>query len=128
MSGLALERAKDIVLDAATRMNENGVVVLESYAPFSALQEIDGPNFVVFPSLRGGWNIQTVPSSENPQVGRVPFPEEWLGNPDKSLGMTFCHPGNFLASTETKEQAIEVANIAVEQFLELTMEEDMGGI
>ena len=56
--------------------------------------------------------------------GRVPFPEEWLGNPDQSLGMTFCHPGNFMASADTFENAINIANIAVEKGLEREAEAD----
>ena len=109
----SIERARDIILDAADRM-ENGVVVLDQYAPQDALKEVPDAKFVVFPSNRGGYNIQTIPT-ENQKVGRVLFPEEWLGNPDKSLGMTFCHPGNFIASTETLEQAVNVANIAMEK-------------
>lgn len=108
----SVDAAREIVLDAA-EVAEDGVVVLEQYAPQDALQEVPEALFVVYPSARGGWNVQTVPSAENPMVGRVPFPEEWLGHPDASLGMTFCHPGNFLASAETREQAINIAHIAV---------------
>lgn len=108
----SIDSAREIVLKAAEEM-EGGVVILEQYAPQDALQSVPDAQFVVYPSARGGWNIQTVPSDENPMVGRTPFPEEWLGNPDASLGMTFCHPGNFLASAETREQAIEIAKIAV---------------
>lgn len=110
----SIDKARDIVLDAAEKM-KNGVVVLDQYAPQDALQEVPEAKFVVYPSNRGGYNIQTVPSKENPMVGRVPFPEEWLGNPDTSLGMTFCHPGNFLASANNLEDAVNIANIAVER-------------
>ena len=110
----SVDSAREIVL-AAAKKAEQGVVVLEQYAPQDALQECPEALFVVYPSARGGWNVQTVPSAENPMVGRVPFPTEWLGNPDKSLGMTFCHPGNFLASAETREQAINIARIAVKR-------------
>lgn len=110
----SVDAAREIVLDAAEKA-EGGVVVLEQYAPQDALQTVPEALFVVYPSARGGWNVQTVPSDENPMVGRVPFPKEWLGNPDASLGMTFCHPGNFLASAETREQAIAIAHLAVER-------------
>lgn len=112
------ERAREIVMEAVSHMNENGVVVLERFVPAVEIlkKEVPKANFVVFPSNRGGWNIRTVPIEENPRKGRVPFPEQWLGNPDKNLGMTFCHPGNFLATTQTKEQAVNVANNAVIMF------------
>ena len=110
----SVDSARSIVLKAAEEM-EGGVVILEQYAPQDALQSVPDAQFVVYPSARGGWNIQTVPSDENPMVGRTPFPEEWLGHPDTSLGMTFCHPGNFLASAETREQAIAIAHLAVKR-------------
>lgn len=110
----SVDSAREIVLDAAKKM-EGGVVILEQYAPQDALQSVPEALFVVYPSARGGWNVQTVPSAENPMVGRVPFPDEWLGHPDASLGMTFCHPGNFLASAETREQAINIAHLAVKR-------------
>ena len=69
--------------------------------------------FVVFPSARGGYNVQTVPTELGSFTGRKLFPERWLGNPDASLGMTFCHPGNFLLATETEEQSINCAKIAI---------------
>lgn len=110
----SVDAAREIVLKAAEK-SEGGVVVLEQYAPQDALQECPDALFVVYPSARGGWNIQTVPTKENPMVGRMLFPKEWLGNPDRSLGMTFCHPGNFLASAETREQAINIAHLAVKR-------------
>lgn len=110
----SIDAAREIVLAAAEKM-EDGVVVLEQYAPQDALQTVPEAQFVVYPSARGGWNIQTVPTKENPMVGRMLFPKEWLGHPDASLGMTFCHPGNFLASAETREQAINIAHLAVER-------------
>lgn len=110
----SVDAAREIVL-AAAEAAEDGVVVLEQYAPQDALQEVPEALFVVYPSARGGWNVQTVPTKENPMVGRMLFPKEWLGNPDHSLGMTFCHPGNFLASAETREQAINIAHLAVER-------------
>lgn len=110
----SVDSAREIVLAAAEK-SEGGVVVLEQYAPQDALREVPEAQFVVYPSARGGWNIQTVPSDENPMVGRTPFPDEWLGHPDASLGMTFCHPGNFLASAETREQAINIAHLAVKR-------------
>lgn len=119
----AVEQATNIVMEAASKM-ENGVVVLDQYAPQDALQDVPEAKFVVFPSNRGGYNIQTVPTKEDSMKGRVPFSEEWLGNPDQSLGMTFCHPGNFMASADTLENAINIANIAVEKGLEREAEAD----
>ena len=94
---------------------DDGVLVLNQYLPWQEVVITSMPEvmFVVFPSNRGGYNIQTVPVEEGSFTGRKGFPTEWLGHPDASLGMTFCHPGNFLASTQTLEQAINVAKIAI---------------
>lgn len=108
------ERAKEIVGQAIASA-EDGIIILPCFCPWKQyVMEDPDAKFVIFPSLRGGYNIQTVPTEENPLVGRVPFPDKWLGNPDSELGMTFCHPGNFLASTNTLEQAVQVARIAIE--------------
>lgn len=109
---LAKERAREEVLEAAKRMS-NGVVVLKRYAPLDSLQELTEALFVIYPSNRGGYNIQGIPKGDGTRAIRVPFPERWLGNPDTTLGMTFCHPGNFLASADTLQNAKEIACIAI---------------
>ena len=91
------------------------ILVLDQYMPWNDIVINDMPEilFVVFPSNRGGYNVQTVPDAPGSFTGRKLFPKKWLGNPDASLGMTFCHPGNFLLATETKEQAVNCAKLAV---------------
>lgn len=91
------------------------ILVLEKYLPWqdTVIENMPEILFVCFPSMRGGWNVQTVPDAPGSFTGRKLFPTKWLGNPDASLGMTFCHPGNFLLATETMEQAIDCAKIAV---------------
>lgn len=107
------ERAKKIVQKALEEA-EDGIIVLPCYCPWGQVVMADPTaKFVIYPSQRGGYNIQTIPTKENSRVGRVLFPKKWLGNPDPDLGMTFCHPGNFLASTKTLEQAINVAQVAI---------------
>lgn len=107
------ERAFHIV-EEAVKKAKNGIVILPVYCPWkNYVEDIPEIKFIIYPSQRGGYNIQTVPDKNNPFSGRVLFPEEWLGNPNEALGMTFCHPGNFLACTKTLPQAITVAEIAI---------------
>ena len=93
------------------------ILVLDQYLPWqdTVIEQMSDILYVVFPSNRGGYNVQTVPDAPGSFTGRKGFPSEWLGNPDKTLGMTFCHPGNFLLATETLDQAINCARIAVER-------------
>ena len=105
--------AEDAVLNS--KVVDGTILVLDKYMPWQDVVMNQMPDilFVVYPSARGGYNTQTVPDAPGSFTGRKLFPKEWLGNPDTSLGMTFCHPGNFLLATKTQEQAINCAKIAV---------------
>lgn len=128
--GLAVQMAKAILRNYVDRANaeyeaeklvlnsrvvDSKILVLDQYLPWdnTVIEQMPEILYVVFPSNRGGYNVQTVPDAPGSFNGRKLFPVEWLGNPDRSLGMTFCHPGNFLFATETLDQAIACARIAV---------------
>ena len=93
------------------KYGEEELIILDRFVPVqSYASEIPKVKFSIFPSDRGGWNILSIKEhGEN----RCSFPDGWLGNPNEKIGMTFCHPGNFMASTVTKEAAINVAKIAI---------------
>ncbi len=115
------EQAEEKVLEYAKQI-KNHVLFLPEYLPINQeLFDTKLPDvlFYVYPSNRGGYNIQAInqPTDDNEWSKRAYFPKEWLGNPDTSLGMTFCHPGNFLAAADTAEHAINIANIAVNKYL-----------
>lgn len=92
----------------------DNILVLDMYVPFEnyAAEKMPGVLYAVFPSNRGGWAVRTIPDAPGSFTPRKGFPAEWLGRPVEELGMTFCHPGNFILTCTTKEQAIEVARIA----------------
>lgn len=115
--------ARKLVLDATTACNGR-VLILDSYVPWDehiverTLQE--NLLYVVYPSERGGYMIQQVPTEPGSFSGRKPLPESWAGLRDSQLsalvnlpGCIFCHPGRFIAGHETKEGALELARIAV---------------
>lgn len=104
--------AEDMVLES--NVVDGKILVLDKYVPWQdvVIEQMPEVLYVVFPSARGGYNVQTVPDAPGSFNGRKLFPTKWLGNPDASLGMTFCHPGNFLLATETLEQAVNCARIA----------------
>lgn len=95
------------------------ILVLERYLPWMDTVQTD-PRlkdvlFTVFPSLRGGWNVQTVNKQPGVFINRMDFPKEWLGHADPSRGIHFAHTSNFLIACDTKEQAVKVAEEAVEE-------------
>ena len=104
--------AESLVL--SSRVVNDCILVLDRYMPWqdTVIEQLPDILYVVFPSNRGGYSVQTVPEAPGSFTGRRPFPTKWLGNPDTSLGMFFCHPGNFILSCETERQAIRCAQIA----------------
>ena len=94
------------------------MLVLDRYLPWMDTVQDDARLkdvlFTVFPSPRGGWNVQTVTIGPGTFQNRANFPEEWLGHADPSRGIHFAHTSNFLIACGTKEQAIQVAQEAVE--------------
>lgn len=114
-------RAKKLVQQAM----ENGdgqVLVLDNFAPWK--QEVVGSTyqFVVYPSNRGGYSIQGVPVSSEDNALVCDFPHEWWGATTEELremsGIAthrFCHPNGFLCAAEELEDAVKVAEYAIQQ-------------
>lgn len=114
----ATERAHE-TLARYEANSENGIIVLEKFVPWGELTAKTEPKFVIFPSLRGGWNIQVVPKSYTDKSARIDLPHEWWGNPDVNKltdgHVTFCHLNGFIAAVDTKEYAIEICKELVEK-------------
>lgn len=104
-------RAKELVENAP---EENGVKVLPCFAPW---QDFVGEStrVVVFPALRGGYNIQTVDSK------KYPLPKKWLEN--KPQGCTFVHQALFLGAFDTEENALSSAYEAVKTMTNIKEDE-----
>ena len=77
--------------------------------------------FAVFPATNGDWNIQAIPPSKEDMMGqRKSFPDAWRGLKDEELiessgvgTAVFCHKAGFFAVAKTKEDAIRLAEKAV---------------
>lgn len=94
------------------------ILVMDQYLPWAdtvlADERLKDVLFAVYPSMRGGWNVQTVPKMAGSYANRMDFPKDWLGHADPERGIHFAHTSNFLIACDTKEQAIKVAKEAVE--------------
>ena len=117
-------RAKAMV-DEAIAKTQGNIMVLDQFMPWqdwlfsSSLENSTKIQFVIFPSNRGGYNWQCVPSSPYGKDQRHPVPQEWRGLSGKELQevtgvttATFCHPAGFIGGAETREDAIRLAEIA----------------
>ena len=77
--------------------------------------------FAVFPATNGDWNIKAIPPSKENMMGqRKSFPDTWRGLKDEELAEVsgvktaiFCHNAGFFAVAKTKEDAIVLAEKAV---------------
>lgn len=118
-------RAKSRVEDAIEN-SKNQILILEKFMPWkeflldSESQKSKSILFVVFPSNRGGYNVYSVPKELGSFESRKLFPIEWAGLKDEELQRisgistaTFCHTNRFICATETKEDALKIAEIAV---------------
>ncbi len=101
----SVEKAKKFVMDAYNKSN-NGVVILERYAPWYEILKNMDIKAVVYPSNRGGWNIERIENSG------FEFPKEWWGtrNNKEVRGLLFCHASGFMCNFDSYENAIETVN------------------
>lgn len=107
--------------DPEDNASPGDIVVLKNYMPWQNVLCPLNTKFVIFPSARGGYSSQAVPYIAGGRDLKVPFPEEWAGAPRETLqavvpGMTFCHPGRFLISTEDLDSAINACKKALNLF------------
>ena len=82
------------------------------YAIFKSNLDLD---FVVYPSNRDGYAAHTVPTKYKGFTPKIPFKKEWAGLRDEELQKVsgvktakFCHKNLFLATAQTKEDALKL--------------------
>ena len=122
------ERAKAIVEEALLSMDDNGIVVLPKFAPWSDTLIPSEAKLVIFPSQRGGFNLQVISTSFTSREPKVNLPERWAGQKEDVLRneiqeLNFCHAGRFLAGFDTLEGAKKGATIAIKEARKLPPEQ-----
>lgn len=124
-NAIAKANAQEIVEEAINKA-EGHIMVLDQFAPWQEIifetdnKKADEILFVVFPSNRGGYNWQCVPTVLGGFAQRKPVPNAWKGlNGEELQKVTgvatanFCHPAGFIGSAETLDDAILLAKLAV---------------
>ena len=119
------EKAK-ILIETAIEESENQIIILEKFLPWKeCLLQSTNPKakdilFVIFPSNREGYNICTVPKELGSFESKKLFPIEWKGLRDEELqkitGVNtafFCHNERFICCTRTKDDALKIAELAI---------------
>ena len=105
---------------------ENNILFLEEYIPYndaifnSTHEKASSIKIVIFPSNRGGYNVKPMTINKKSKELVVNFPKELWGLHDEELaqaskikGARFIHLTGFMAATEDKESAYELASLAL---------------
>lgn len=118
-----IKHARDDLNEVLNLMNENDGTILimdRCFASWKRAAIGSSYKFVVYPSLRGGWNVQGVPDAQGSPKTVVPFPEEWRGVSGNELesisgikGLSFCHKNAFLCAVDDISTAKIVAEYAI---------------
>ena len=119
-------RAKALV-DAAIEASEGQIIALPQFAPWQEyVLTSEDPKatealYVVFPSNRGGYNVQAIPDAIGSFGNRKPLPEAWRGVPANDLqavsgvaDANFCHKGGFIGGADSLDGALAMARKAIE--------------
>lgn len=123
-----IKRANDkasaipLVLEAYEKSSDKRILVLEEFMPFKeVLSEKEEVLYVVSPSkLDDSWRVNAIQSEAF--VNKKDLPKEWAGLRDEELqkvsGVSdarFCHRNLFMAVAGSKEGAIKLAELAVNE-------------
>ena len=115
----AQRRAHDAVRKQMSKC-DGRVLILDRYLPWKSAVIGSGYAFVIFPSLRGGYNVQAVSAGLRDKTMVKAFPKNWRGKPASELrritgipGISFCHLAGFLCVTETLDDALAVADLSL---------------
>lgn len=115
---LAEREAYEIVMEEVGKA-DGKILVLEQVLPWKKAVTGSGIVYVIYQSLRGGFNIQAVPDADGMLV--KPFSENWRGKTAVELeemtgvkGFQFCHMSGFLAVADGVEAAVRIAEISLQ--------------
>ncbi len=113
----------EVLIKEAMRRADGRTICLEEYAPWQKCVCAEDPNnkfwYIVYPSNRGGYNVQCVPDKPDSFNMRHGLPEEWRGLRDEQLrrvtgvkDAVFVHPVGFIGGAESLEGALLLAEKA----------------
>lgn len=105
------EEKADREVSTALSESDGRVVVLHRFIPWKNILIPSTALFVIYPSARGGFNLQVIPRELGIKTAKIDLPVEWLTN--KPEGCEFVHPGLFLACFRERETALNYAKILV---------------
>ncbi len=115
-----------VIRDYYEKSSDKKIIVVDEpkvsrFEILEALQNFPEPLFVVYGS-NNSWAVLAIRVSKNDLTSRKPLPKSWGGLRDddfvKASGLedaVFCHKGLFLAGAKSKEGAIKLAKLALQE-------------
>ncbi len=113
-------------VEAKIKETTGEILILDAYMPYhealfnKKLPEAEKIKIIVFPSNRKGYNIKPRTVSKDSKELLIKFPKELIGLHDEELAKAtniptarFIHTEGFIAATDTLEDAIALANLAL---------------
>ena len=125
-SAISKAKAKTGV-ESAIEKSANGIMILDEFMPWqdyifnSTNEKANDILYVVFPSKRGGYNVNAVPDAPGSFGQRKSLPADWAGLRGAEFAeasgvatANFCHPAKFICGADTFDDALALAKKAVE--------------
>ena len=116
--------ARDAVLTDYELGDNPELLVLFKFVPWqeTVINELPDVKFVVFPDIKSGFRLQTIPLSEEGFQARKNLPLSWKGLRGEEFdsvtgvpGGVFCHDGRFICGHNTKEGIMALAELALKE-------------
>ncbi len=102
------------------------ILILDEYIPYEFalfyLKVDNQVSFIIYPSNRGGYAAHTLSDKYGGYTPKIPFLKEWAGLRNEELQKKsgvktakFCHNNLFIATAETKEDALLLATKTIDK-------------
>lgn len=115
--------AKHIVREALETYADKDYVVIEQYCPWkTTVIKESNKKLGIFGRSDGAWAVSTIPTEFESYDARLNLPATWAGLQDEALAQVtgvkdaiFCHKARFIAAARSKEGAIKLAELALQE-------------
>jgi len=114
---VGMQKVREIVKETSDRR----IIILPEDLPWvRVLAAVPEALFVIYPRKEGSWGLKSVRKDIGKFELRKPLPEAWVGKTQEELAeltgvedAMFMHKERFLASAQSKEGALRLAEIAL---------------
>lgn len=118
-----IEKSETKLKEIYDKADDKRIIILDNNYPWEdILNKYPEPIFVIKNRIEDQWSVKSVRDNMNSFLNRKSFPESWAGKNNEDLikvtGVTdalFCHSKKFICVAKSKEGAIKLAKLALEE-------------